>query len=79
MHMHLQWLFFILTHSSHKIDNSFTADWSITLEFGTEFDHMTANTLNTFKVKGSNFNTDELLKIEQIFPAHVSGLGEWPT
>jgi len=28
-------------------------DFRILLKFGTEFDHMTADTLRTFKVKGS--------------------------
>ena len=56
------------------IDNNSAVDCSILVKFGTEFDHVIANTLKTFKVRWSNFNTneqstDELLKTEQIFPA----------
>jgi len=33
--------------------NNSAADYSISLKFGAEFDHMTADTLQTFKIEGS--------------------------
>jgi len=56
-----------LAYSSPNFDNNSALDSSISLKFGTESDQVTANTLKTFKIKGSNFNTikqcaDELFK-----------------
>jgi len=44
---------------SWYILNGSASDYSISLKFGSEFDHVTADTLQTFKVKGSKIKVRE--------------------
>jgi len=53
------WSYSRLTNFQHLNRYNSAADCSISLRFGTEFDHITPDVLQTFKVKGSKVKITE--------------------